>query len=252
VVTVPANGTKLLPDNEPAHVQKIDEATALPASNNATTSGILSWSNPVWLAPAPDGNSGPVDPDPVGTALDDWSRAKSAYEAAAQKSPDARDVAKGKLAQADVTLGDIVSGTIKKSCNGKCDFSAAYAAANRLDEAARAEGKKLVKGGAPGDSVLGRQLALRRATFAVLLDIALRDLESLADPKSSRDRNRLISEVASWVAEKRDPPTYPSQLARLKPLVEGLIRESKVNPAKANALRAVADDLVAACKKQAA
>ena len=252
VVTVPANSTRLLPENEPAQVQKIGEAPALPASNKGTTSGILSWSNPIWLAPASDGNSGPVDPDPVKTALDGWSRAQSAYEAAAQKSSDACEVAKEKLAQADVTLSYIVTGTIKKSCNGKCDFGAAYAAANRLEEAAREESKKLLKSGAPGDIVLRRQLALRRATFAFLLDVALRDLKSLADPKSPHDRNRLISDVASWVAEKRDPPTYPSQLARLKPLVEGLIRESKVNPATANALRAIANDLVAACKKQAA
>jgi hypothetical protein len=212
----------------------------------------------VASSPAPHQNRSSVDPEPVNTALNNWSRARSDYEKADENvgasnydrdKVVARGVAKENLARADVALGNSVTSTIKKSCHGKCGFRAAHAAANDLDTAARKEGEELLKAGVSRDVVLARQLALRTATSAVLLDAALRELKSLADPKSPQDRNKLISDVASWVAEKQDPPIYPNELARIKPLVAGLIGQAKVDPAKSVALYAIAKELVAMCKK---
>jgi len=127
--------------------------------------------------------------------------------------------------------------------NGKCDFGAMRVVAEKIDVSVRnaADSSHLPRGEA-----ISRQLAIREATYAVLLDAACVSMTILVKNPDAKDRATRISEVVGWVVEQQESPQYPNSYKRLKVLAESLINTA--NSREKDAAIGVVKDLAAKCR----
>jgi hypothetical protein len=262
--------------NRSGHVQGADVQRLGPDSTPARK-GSASGPPTATLPPVPVSKQGTAsDYGKVTAALDKVQPAAAAFYEASRNFNDARRAAGSpghevdetelakledlkvklteayeKMVRAQKELKGAVSTTINtSSCasGGKCNFSSAQKAAEKLDADVSSAGNRLqTEAKITKDEARDRQQALRVALNSVLADLASDSLRRLIDGQvKAQDRNKLVKEVAWWVAKGEEYPAATNQFGHLKPIVESL-KANSTNKPKTTAL---INDLLAACEKQ--
>jgi len=245
-------------------VQKIGPGPA-PPPKKPTGKGSGAGPPTTAAPPVRTQSSLPTQLGEIRSALDLWRSADSKYADAERKLAEARRVASTRARASDQSTGptlkplendrdgardaaskaytalvETVYKTVIGSCGERCTFASMRRAAEAIDKFVRTDEEQKEDAGR-------RQLVVRQAIYAVLLDAARASLRRLP-AMASDEKKSIMNAAVSWITERENPPQYASAYSRLKPLVVYLV--SSPNPGQKIVATQVAKDLVAACRNQ--
>lgn len=259
-VSGPAQG------HTPDDIQKIGPGSASPPKK-PTGKGSAAGPPTTEAPPIRTQSSLPTQLGEIRSALDLWRSADSKYADAESKLAKARrdaltrarasdqstgptlkalendrDGARDAASKVYTALVETVYKTVIGSCGERCTFASMRRAAEAIDEFVRTDEEQKEDAGR-------RQLVVRQAIYAVLLDAARASLRRLP-AMAAEEKKSTMDAAVSWITKRENPPQYASAYSRLKPLIVYLVNSVRTNPSQKIIATQVAKDLVAACRNQ--